>query len=306
MLEENTTFKPDWVSPPGDTILDLAEEKAWTQGELAKRLGYTDKHLSLLVNGKVSLTIDAAARLERVLGGSIEFWMNREANFQRHKARLKSEQDYQSWVSWLDELPVRDLMAIEAIPKLRDTSKNKAKIVEHCLRFFGVASPNEWQSHYGDMAFSFQRSQAVKSDVGAITAWLRLGEQQAESLELPKYDKRKFELALEQIRPMALLSSNEFLPQMKDLLNQAGLCLALVPAIPTAGVSSTARWLSPTKPLVQLSFSGQSNDEFWFAFFHEATHILLHAGNSKDKKTIFLDNLDSIHSDKHQEQEDAL
>ena len=35
------TFKPDWVSPPGDTIADLLEEKDWTQAQLAEKLEYT-------------------------------------------------------------------------------------------------------------------------------------------------------------------------------------------------------------------------------------------------------------------------
>lgn len=303
MVEEHIEFKPDWVSPPGDTILDLTEEKGWTQGELAKRLGYTDKHLSLLVNGKVSLTLDAAARLERVLGGSVEFWMNREANFQRHKARLEAEQNYTTWADWLDMLPVLELMNIDAIPKLLNVPKNKPKIVESCLRFFGIASPDEWHTHYGDMSFSFRRSQAVTSDAGAISAWLRLGEQQAEITGLPKYNKRKFEQALEQIRPMVLLSPDEFLPKMQSLLAQAGVCLVLVPAIPKARVSGVARWLGATKPLIQLSLYGKTNDKFWFTFFHEAAHILLHAS---DKKSIFLDDPNVDRSDNEQEHEANL
>lgn len=96
MVKLAAEFKPDWVSPPSDTIMDLLEEKGWTQKELAIRLGYTGKHLSQLISGKVSLSIDAAARLERVLGGSVEFWMNREANYQRHKTRIEAEQNYQA------------------------------------------------------------------------------------------------------------------------------------------------------------------------------------------------------------------
>jgi HTH-type transcriptional regulator/antitoxin HigA len=41
--------------------------------------------------------------------------------------------------------------------------------------------------------------------------------------------------------------------------------------------------------LIQLSLYGKSNDRFWFTFFHEAAHILLHANSKEDKKSIFLD-----------------
>jgi HTH-type transcriptional regulator/antitoxin HigA len=58
----------------------------------------------------------------------------------------------------------------------------------------------------------------------------------------------------------------------------------MVPAIPRAHVSGMARWLNPHKAMIQLSLYGKQNDRFWFTFFHEAAHILLH-----DKKDIFLD-----------------
>lgn len=306
MVKLAAEFKPDWVSPPGDTVLDLLEEKGWTQKELAVRLGYTDKHLSQLINGKVSLSIDAAARLERVLGGSVEFWMSREANYQRHKARIEAEQNCVAWADWLEELPVLEIMKTGAIPKLLNVPKNKPKIVESCLRFFGIASPKEWHSHYQSLNFSFYRSQATEPDIGAISAWLRLGEQKAEATEVPKYNQRQFEKALDEIRGMTLLSPDVFLPKMYELLNAAGVVLALVPAIPRAKVSGVARWLSPTKPLIQLSLFGKTNDKFWFTFFHEAAHLLLHADSSDAKKSIFLDDPNTGRSTNKQEHEANL
>ena len=72
-------FRPDWVSPPGDTILDLLEERDWTQQQLADRLGYSLKHVNQLIKAKVPLTEDAAIRLQNVLGASVGFWLSREA-----------------------------------------------------------------------------------------------------------------------------------------------------------------------------------------------------------------------------------
>ncbi|MEH2196805.1 hypothetical protein [Nostoc sp.] len=37
MIETTRTFIPDWVSPPGDAIADLLEERDWTQLQLADR-----------------------------------------------------------------------------------------------------------------------------------------------------------------------------------------------------------------------------------------------------------------------------
>jgi HTH-type transcriptional regulator/antitoxin HigA len=103
MTDAIDAFAPDWVSPPGETILDVAEERGWTQVELAHRLGYTEKHVSQLVNGKVALSVDAALRLERVLGSPADFWLSREANYQKHLAKLQASEGNVRQASWLDE-----------------------------------------------------------------------------------------------------------------------------------------------------------------------------------------------------------
>ncbi len=303
MTELSAPFAPDWVLPPGESILDIAEERGWTQAELAQRLGYSEKHMSQLINGKVPLTVDAAQRLERVVGSTMDFWLALEANYQKHKARLEAAERHAGWVPWLEELPLKELMACEAIPKLRLDNKHKPGLVEACLRFFGVATPDEWRSHYGGMQVAFRRSRAEQSDVGAISAWLRLGEQQAEKLDGPKYDKARFEKALHTIRGLTSELPEVFEPQMRKLLHEAGVLLVLVPAIPRAHVSGVARWLSPTRPLIQLSLYGKTNDKFWFSFFHEAAHILLHANSKEEKKSIFLDDPNAAHTDDPREHE---
>ncbi len=303
MTEVSAPFAPGWALPPGESILDIAEERGWTQAELAQRLGYSEKHMSQLINGKVPLTVDAAQRLERVVGSTMDFWLALEANYQKHKARLEATERHAGWVPWLEELPLKELMACEAIPKLRLDNKHKPGLAEACLRFFGVATPDEWRSHYGGMQVAFRRSRAEQSDVGAISAWLRLGEQQAEKLDGPKYDKARFEKALHTIRSLTSELPEVFEPQMRKLLHEAGVLLVLVPAIPRAHVSGVARWLNPTRPLIQLSLYGKTNDKFWFSFFHEAAHILLHANSKEEKKSIFLDDANVAHIDDPREHE---
>lgn len=304
MTELNAPFTPDWVSPPGETIWDIAMERGWKQAELALRLGFSEKHVSQLINGKVVLSVDAAIRLERVLGSSADFWLAREANYQRHKARLEEIEKHRSWVPWVDELPLKELMLSGAISKMRLSAQNKPALVEECLRFFGVATPDEWRAHYVDgMQGAFRRSREEQSDIGAISSWLRLGEQQAEKFEGPKYDKVKFEKALPIIRGLTRLSPEQFEPKLRQLMHDAGVMFLLVPAIPGAHVSGVARWLGPTRPVIQQSLYGKTNDKFWFTFFHEAAHLLLHANTQDEKKSVFLDDTVSSNDGNQQERE---
>ena len=61
----------------------------------------------------------------------------------------------------------------------------------------------------------------------------------------------------------------------------AGVAVVLVPEIQGAGLGARAHWLSPEKALLQLTLRGTTDDLFWFAFFHEAGHILKHGKKEK-------------------------
>lgn len=89
MTETTRSFTPDWVSPPGDTIADLLEERNWTQAHLAQLLGYTTEHISLLINGKAPIHEETALKLEKVLGSTAAFWLSREAQYQVNLARMR-------------------------------------------------------------------------------------------------------------------------------------------------------------------------------------------------------------------------
>lgn len=92
MTEFTHPFTPDWVSPPGDTILDLLEERDWTQAQLSELLGYTTKHISQLINGTAPINEETALKLEQVLGSTTAFWLNREALYRVQLAKIEEQE----------------------------------------------------------------------------------------------------------------------------------------------------------------------------------------------------------------------
>lgn len=293
-------FAPDWVSPPGDTILDLLDERDWTQQQLADRLGYSLKHVNQLIKAKVPLTEDAAIRLQNVLGASVGFWLTREAQYRERVAVLDAAERQVAMVPWLERFPIKEMMDAGVLTKRRVDAKSKPEIVGELLSFFGVAAPDQWEHQYGRMELAFRRSREDQADVAAISAWLRMGERIAEKLDGPAYDEARFKTALNDVRGLCCRSPQEFQPQMKQLLHAAGVAFVLAPALPRTHVSGVARWLNPHRPLIQLSLYGKQNDRFWFSFFHEAAHILLH---SQQKKSVFLDDPSKTGSSSHEEQQ---
>lgn len=69
------------------------------------------------------------------------------------------------------------------------------------------------------------------------------------------------------------------------------------PNLPKAPISGATRWFH-NKPIIQLSGRFKTNNHFWFTFFHEAAHIILHG-----KKDIFLENVEGTEVDQTKEEE---
>jgi HTH-type transcriptional regulator/antitoxin HigA len=296
----SSSFTPDWVSSPGDTIADLLEEKDWSQLELSERLEYSTKHVSLLINGKAPITEETAVKLARVLGSTERFWLQREADYRSQLAQIEQQERLESWIPWLNRLPVKALMDRGQIPKRRLSSKDKPLIVKDLLSFFGVVSPDGWENLYVSKEVSYRRTKTEQSDLGAITSWLRIGELRAEQQDCHEYNKSRFKNAINEIRKLTVLPVAEFLPKLDQLCRDSGVVFVLVPSIPKAHVSGVARWINPHKALIQLSSYGQSNDRFWFTFFHEVAHILLHG-----KSDIFLDEWSSGEAISSKQEEEA-
>lgn len=300
MIEQTAAFQPDWVSPPGETVQDLLEERDWTQKDLAARLGFTEKHVSQLVTGKAAVTEDTALRLERVLGSTAGFWLSREARYRERIARQAYRRKLEQWTGWLDRFPIRDLMNSGAIPKRRNHGRNKPDIVDSLLHFFGVASPQEWEERYAEMQGSFRRARSDQSDTAAITAWLRMGERQAERVRAEPFDRRRFRRTLDDLRSLTRAPAETIGPELVERCRKVGVIVVFVDHLPRTHVSGVARWLNRHCALIQLSLYGKWNDRMWFTFFHEAAHILLH---SSDKSRVFLDDTDGGKSESNVEAE---
>ena len=274
---------PDWVSPPGDTILDALEEKGWTQSELADRTGYTRKHINQLIKGNAPINEETALKLERALGSSAGFWLNREAQYRELLARQQELVELEPHVSWLSEIPVPYLIKQGAVQKQTD----KPRQVAECLRYFGVASVEAWREQYEEPAVAYRASEKFTKDQGAVAAWLRWGERQAEATRCEPYLKSALEAKLGAMRALTLEPDpNVFLPRLTALCQAAGIVLVVAPAPKGCPVSGLTRWLQPDKALVMLSLRYKSGDQFWFTLFHELAHILLHG-----KKMLFLEGL---------------
>ena len=284
MIETDLHDAPEEVTPPGATLGDLMEERGLTQAELSRRLKRPPQAINEIIAGKKEITEDTALELERVLQVPAHFWLARDARYREYLARLRDGELREAQVPWVETFPLKALQAAGVLPAGRLTPAFKQQLVDHLLRFFGVASPQGWAAQYGSMQAQFRRASPERqTDTAAITAWLRMGELAAAKQDVKDHSAQALQAALPQLRALTLLEAPLIGPELTRLCAAAGVHLVLVPPLPGTHVSGVARWLG-SKPLIQLSLLGKWNDIFWFSFFHEVAHVLKHP-----TRTIFLD-----------------
>lgn len=273
-------YVPDFVSPPGETLLETLETVGMTQAELAERTGRPKKTINEIVNGKVPITSDTALQFERVLGEPARFWSERERLYQEYLARERDRNVMQKQIEWIDVFPTKELVRRGWIR--RGSSPLEQLII--LLVFFGVASPKQWHEVWHVQLYRFRKSEKKKIDEGALTAWLRRGEIEAQEIETLPFDGDEFKQALTEIRALTNQDPEVFQPKLVELAALSGVAVVFAPEFPNTHVWGATRWLRPDKALIQLSLRYKTDDHLWFTFFHEAGHVLLHG-----KRDVFIE-----------------
>ncbi|MBF0552167.1 MAG: HigA family addiction module antidote protein [Deltaproteobacteria bacterium] len=272
-------YIPDDLVTPGEVLEDYLEAYSMTQAELATRTGLTKKTINEIIRGKSPITPETALKLERTLGRPAHFWNNLERQYQEDKIRLAEQARLQSHLDWLKRIPLNDLIKLGWIPKLKD----KVAQLEAVLRFYGIASPEQWITVWQEHQVAYRRTHCFESDAESVSAWLRQGEIEAQKMDCAPFDRNRFQDILAKIRELTKEIPQVFQPKLVELCASAGVAVVFVPELPKIGVYGVTRWMGD-KAVIQLSLRYKSNDHLWFTFFHEAGHILKHG-----RKEVFIE-----------------
>lgn len=280
-MRNASEFRPDWASPPGATISDLMATFSWTRSDFADRLGETTLLVEELISGRALLTDELASKLAYVFSSSSDFWLSRENQYRASLANIEEIRE------WLSALPETYMQKRGIIRKGKHLSE-RASIL---LDFFGSSSVDEWKvEHSGkNRLAAFRTSPKLESDEGATLVWLRQGEHAADEIDCSKWNLRGFESSLKNIRNLTLEKNpGIFIPKLQKICADNGVIVSIIRTPPGCRASGSARFLSNGNPQILLSFRHLSDDHFWFTFFHEAAHLILHS-----KSGLFLDGLDN-------------
>lgn len=81
-------YQPDYMSDPGETIIELLEERGMTIEQASAVTGLRPIVIRGLIHGIFRINASRADALERGLGVPAQFWLTLERNFQEGMERL--------------------------------------------------------------------------------------------------------------------------------------------------------------------------------------------------------------------------
>lgn len=89
MSIKDNEYDPDCVTPPGFTIIDCMIERNLSVSEVAKEMDESELAVIELISGSRRLGGTQPQRLADAIGGTPEFWVNRECQYLEHMEKLR-------------------------------------------------------------------------------------------------------------------------------------------------------------------------------------------------------------------------
>lgn len=267
---ETHAYRPDYAVSPGDTLSEVLAERGMSQAELARRTGLSTKHVNQIIVGAASITADTALRLEKVTGVPARFWTNLEAQYREVRSRQEEAEAFEADLPWLKEVPTAHLQKRGYLPKC-----SGVELVRATLAFFGVATRNACSAVWATPT-AYRKSSVHDVNPYALAAWLRIGELKSASIITEPFDRRALRAAIPELRALTTLNPDEWQPRLISICASVGVAVVFEPEVPGSRICGAVRWMDSDRALVMMSLRHKWADVFWFSFFHEIAHVLLH------------------------------
>lgn len=294
-METRNQYNPRTVSHPGKTLLAKIQEIGMSVREFALRSAKPEKTILAVIKGDSSITPDMAVIFENVTQIPAHFWLARQRKYDEYLAKSRMEQKIEASTEWADRFPLKQMEEYGWLqPFSSASSKTKA-----LLQFFAVTSPEAWENYYLNcqLKVAFRISLRSTSEPYAISAWLRQGERQADNITVKGiYSNKILKEKLPAMKTIMVDKPNGWTTLLQELCSECGIKLIFTRSLPKAPINAATRWLYGKYPCIQMSANEKRYDIFWFSFFHEIGHILLHG-----KKDIFLENIEYDSKEKEKE-----
>lgn len=292
-------WSPDWATHPGVHLAEHLEARGMSQAELARLAGLTPKLVSTIVSGHNPVTAETALRLERVLGLKAYIWTGLQANWDLSQAKNEESKSSDESSDIAALFPIAELKRRGAL-----LSQRGEDTLDSLYSFLGIGNARALDARLASLAVHHRKTSKFNTSKYHVLAWLMLGENKVRQRRYPQYNVDAFLEAVRLIRALTVLDPSEFMPKLVNIAADAGVAVIIEPPLSKTCIYGSARWIDGETPVIQMSLRMKTNDHFWWTFFHECAHLVLHKGKT------FADDLNGLGNELEDEAdnwaEDAL
>lgn len=160
------------------------------------------------------------------------------------------------------------------LPLLRNEFTDGYDILEDIFDFFGADSEDAIFESSEKHAALFRKQNTTSVDPINLHAWLRRGELDFCTLNLPNYNEEQLQAWIASQEWRKHIEDVSYFKSLPQIFRNFGVGLILIRSLPKT-VYGAIRWIN-NKPLIQISDRGHDLASCWVTFFHELGHSIKH------------------------------
>lgn len=231
-------------------------------------MGMSEKHISKMINGEVQLTIEAARKLEMVLGIPTQYWCNLESIYREKIAKILEESEMSEDIVIAKKMPVSDMIAFGWIEK----STGDADRVVRLRKYFEVFQLRRLKESLLP-AIACKKLSGMEEDDLAIITWAQKAKVEARKIETKPINIDAIERLIPKLAMMVKKEGFEAYPKVTSILAEYGVALVCLPCFEKFYLHG-ATFKDGNKIVVGLTLDKDIHENFGFYLFHELAHVL--------------------------------
>ena len=219
---EKIAFHPSYY------LNDYLEEIQMTQDEFAKRLGISGKQISLIFKEEASITPDIAYKLSKLMGTSVELWLNLQSKYDAYLIELAEKESFEKEKEIYKMIDKNFLLQLGIIDK-----DDRIETAISKLRLASTVS--SLQLHCKKDIFCMyreaDRDNEKENNTVCKNVWVSIAFNQAKKINTEPYNEDKLKENIANFRKMTMMDINDFFPEMQKILSECGVAFVVLPSL---------------------------------------------------------------------------
>jgi hypothetical protein len=210
-----------------------------------------------------------AMKLSRMLGTSVDYWVNLQSSYDLMAAEYSMELELaeeRKVFSYLDYKYFRDNFGLLDLPRKIDDQ------IAELRKFLNIASLTLLKKKDTLVSFRQSAGELTEKNIVRANAMVQIATNTALKTEAPGYDRKKLEDAVDYTLTLTKNHEN-FYSLIEGRFREAGVVLVLMPNISGSKTNGATKRIG-NNVMLMVNNRRLNADSFWFTLFHEVGHII--------------------------------